>query len=73
MQEIDGATGKLYLDESNRIRRRLAWAQFQKGEPVAMPDMDDLGGPIQDISDEAEQLLPELADDELWLEQTREL
>ncbi len=73
MQEIDGATGKLYLDESNRIRRRLAWAQFQKGEPVAMPDMDDLGGPIQDISDEAEHLLPELADDELWFEQTREL
>jgi len=73
MQEIDGATGKLYLDESNRIRRRLAWAQFQNGEPVAMPDLDDLGGPIQDISDEAELLLPELADDELWFEQTREL
>jgi outer membrane PBP1 activator LpoA protein len=73
MQEIDGATGKLYIDESNRVRRRLAWAQFQKGEPVAMPDMDDLGGPIQDISDEAELLLPELADDELWFEQTREL
>ena len=73
MQEIDGATGKLYLDESNRIRRRLAWAQFQSGEPVAMPDMDDIGGPIQDISDEAELLLPELADDELWFEQTHEL
>jgi hypothetical protein len=73
MQEIDGATGKLYLDEGNRIRRRLAWAQFQSGEPVAMPDTDDLGGPIQDISDDGEVLLPESADDELWLEQTREL
>jgi hypothetical protein len=73
MQEIDGATGKLYLDEGNRIRRRLAWAQFQSGEPVAMPDTDDRGGPIQDISDEGELLLPESADNELWFEQTREL
>ena len=73
MQEIDGATGKLYLDEGNRIRRRLAWAQFQSGEPVAMPDTDDRGGLIQDISDEGELLLPESADDELWFEQTREL
>jgi len=73
MQEIDGATGKLYLDERNRVRRRLAWAQFQSGEPVAMPDLDDLGGPIRDISDEAELLLPEAADDESWFENTREL
>jgi outer membrane PBP1 activator LpoA protein len=73
MQEIDGATGKLYLDEGNRIRRRLAWAQFQRGEPVAMPDTEDRGGLIQDISDEGELLLPESADDELWFEQTREL
>ncbi len=28
---------------------------------------------VQDISDEAELLLPELADDELWFEQTHEL
>ncbi len=73
MQEIDGATGRLYLDQRNRVRRRLAWAQFQSGQPVAMPDLDDLGGPIQDISDEAELLLPEAADDESWFEQTREL
>jgi outer membrane PBP1 activator LpoA protein len=73
MQEIDGATGKLYLDEGNRIRRRLAWAQFQSGEPVAMPDTEDRGGLIQDISDEGELLLPESADDQLWFEQTREL
>ena len=73
MQEIDGATGRLYLDPNGRIHRQLSWAQFQGGDPVAMPDTDDFGGPIQDISDEAELLLPEAADDESWFEQTREL
>jgi len=51
MQEIDGATGTLYLDADGRVRRRLAWAQFQSGEPVALPDAEIIGGPIQDISD----------------------
>ena len=73
MQEIDGATGRLYLDPNGRIHRQLSWAQFQGGDPVAMPDTDDFGGPIQDISDEAELLLPKAADDESWFEQTREL
>jgi outer membrane PBP1 activator LpoA protein len=50
IQEIDGATGVLYLDTDGRIRRKLAWAQFQRGEPMAMPDIEPTGGPIQDIS-----------------------
>jgi outer membrane PBP1 activator LpoA protein len=50
MQEIDGATGALYLDTDGRIRRKLAWAQFQRGEPMAMPDIEPTGGPVQDIS-----------------------
>jgi outer membrane PBP1 activator LpoA protein len=51
MQEIDGATGALYLDTDGRIRRKLAWAQFQRGEPMAIPDIEPTGGgPIQDIS-----------------------
>jgi outer membrane PBP1 activator LpoA protein len=73
MQEIDGATGQLYLDYDGRVRRRLAWAQFQGGEPVALPESEDLGGPIQDISDDAELLLPDAADDESWYDATREL
>jgi outer membrane PBP1 activator LpoA protein len=36
--ELDGATGRLYLDENGRVHRRLAWAQFQRGEPVPLPD-----------------------------------
>ncbi len=38
MNEIDGATGKLYLDDDGRVHRRLAWAQFVRGQPVAVPD-----------------------------------
>ena len=73
MQEIDGATGKLYLDHDGRVRRHLAWAQFQNGEPVALPELENVGGPIQDISDDPELLLPDAADDESWYDETREL
>jgi len=73
MQEIDGATGKLYLDDDGRVRRNLAWAQFQNGEPVALPELENIGGPIQDISDDPELLLPDAADDESWYDETREL
>ena len=73
MQEIDGATGKLYLDHDGRVHRHLAWAQFQNGEPVALPELENVGGPIQDISDDPELLLPDAADDESWYDETREL
>ncbi len=36
MPEFAGATGQLYLDENGRVHRRLAWAKFVRGEPVAM-------------------------------------
>lgn len=76
MTEIDGATGMLYLNTDGRISRRLAWAQFQHGVPVPMPaieDFDGVGGPIKDISADPELLAPDAADDDLWLEETREL
>lgn len=73
MQEIDGATGKLYLDADGRVHRKLAWAQFQRGEAVALPDLEAAGGPIQDISDQAEILLPEAGDEEAWPGQARDL
>jgi len=73
MAEIDGATGKLYLDGDGRVHRRPAWAQFQSGEPVSVPDIEDTGGPIQDISDDPERLLPNIADDEPWFDEIREL
>jgi len=73
MMEVDGATGKLHLDADGRVRRKLAWAQFQRGKPVALPEIENAGGPIQDISNEPELQLPASADDESWFEETREL
>ena len=73
MVEVDGATGKLHVDADGRVRRELAWAQFQRGEPVALPEIENVGGPIQDISNDPEPLLPDVADDESWFEETREL
>ena len=73
MLEIDGATGRLFLDQDGRVRRSLAWAQFQRGEPVALPEIEASGGPIQDISDDPELQMPDAADDESWLDETREL
>jgi len=68
MDEIDGATGKLFLDEDGRVHRRLAWAQFQRGMPVSLPDAEPAGGPIQDMSEDAELLPPDATDAESWYE-----
>ena len=66
MVELDGATGKLFLDSNGRIHRRMAWAQFQRGEVVALPDQDEQGGPIQDLSEEGEVIAPDAADESPW-------
>ena len=68
MDEIDGATGKLVLDQDGRVHRRLAWAQFQRGTPVSLPDAEPVGGPIQDMSEDAELLPPDAMDAESWYE-----
>jgi outer membrane PBP1 activator LpoA protein len=66
MTELEGATGQLFLDVNGRVHRRLAWAQFQRGEAVALPEPAETGGPIEDISQEGEILLPDAADDAPW-------
>jgi hypothetical protein len=66
MVELDGATGRLFLDNSGRVHRRLAWAQFQNGSVVALPRMTADGGPIQDISDDTEFIQPNAADESPW-------
>ena len=66
MPEVDGATGVLFLDRQGRVHRRLAWAQFQRGEAVALPHQDALGGPIMDISSDGEPMAPGAADDAPW-------
>lgn len=71
--ELDGATGQLFLDQNGRVHRRLAWAQFQKGEVTALPRKEDIGGPIQDISNEGELITPDAADDAPWDDVTQDL
>jgi hypothetical protein len=66
MAELDGATGELFLDQQGRIHRRLAWAQYQRGEAIALPAQEEVGGPIQDISDDGTLITPEAADDAPW-------
>lgn len=60
--EIDGASGKLSIDQRGRIHRELAWAQFQNGEAVALPRAERLHGPFRDISDAGEIIMPDTAD-----------
>ncbi|MGI9223083.1 MAG: penicillin-binding protein activator [Woeseiaceae bacterium] len=73
MPEVDGATGRLYLDSNGRIHRKLAWAEFQRGEPVPLPDPDTLTVPMLETGVEGD-LAPNAADDEQsWYESTEEL
>ena len=66
MQELDGATGTLFMDTRGRIHRRLSWAQFQRGEAVALPRMDGIGGPIRNIGENGEAQQPQDTDDLPW-------
>jgi outer membrane PBP1 activator LpoA protein len=66
MTDLDGATGELFLDQYGRVHRRLAWAQFQRGEAIALPAQEEVGGPIQDISDDGTQMAPDAADEAPW-------
>lgn len=66
MIELDGATGQLFLDQQGRVHRRLAWAQFQRGQAIALPDQEEIGGPIQDMTDDGQPIAPIAADDAPW-------
>lgn len=48
MQEFAGATGRLYLDNEGRVHRRLAWAQFVHGEPVALRPTREFDPPLRE-------------------------
>jgi outer membrane PBP1 activator LpoA protein len=66
MNDVEGTSGTLFLDRNGRVHRRLAWAQFQRGEAVALPRQEDIGGPIQDMTDDGEIITPGAADDSPW-------
>jgi outer membrane PBP1 activator LpoA protein len=70
MPEIDGASGILFLDSNGRVHRRLAWAEFRRGEPVPLPGPGDPDSPSLTIGDDAAE---DPDDGQTWYEETREL
>jgi len=48
IEEIVGATGRLFLTPDGRVHRKLAWAQFQRGQIVPLPDIDEFQGLFDD-------------------------
>ena len=69
MQEIDGATGRLFLDINGRVHRRLAWAEFVDGEPQPLPDIAPVGKSI----DRFDEGTGDEDDEPSWNENLREL
>ncbi len=49
MDEIVGATGRLFLTMDGRVHRKPAWARFQRGEPTPLPDTSGFQGLFDDI------------------------
>lgn len=47
--EIPGASGQLFLDADGRVHRKLAWAEFQSGNAVPLPEPEDFGPPADGI------------------------
>ena len=43
MEELNGATGQLFMQEDGKIRRRLAWAQLVDGEPKIQRNLQETG------------------------------
>ncbi len=68
MTEIDGATGRLYLDDDGRVHRRLAWARFENGSVVAIRDEDDGRGPLDSEDEPGPDAVPD--EDIVWIERS---
>lgn len=49
LDEIAGATGRLFLEGDGRIHRKLAWAQFQNGVAVPLPDTEQFEFNFDDL------------------------
>lgn len=64
MSEISGATGKLFLDTTGRVHRKLAWAQFQDGQPVPLPAIEEFEQPLELLDVEDPTAIPGTALDD---------
>ena len=51
MEEVSGATGQLFLTADGRVHRKLAWARFEQGQPVALPDNDAFESLLEENTD----------------------
>lgn len=49
IEEIVGATGRLFLTTDGRVHRKLAWARFDRGEPTPLPDTGEFQGLFENI------------------------
>jgi len=49
VEEIVGATGRLFLTMDGRVHRKLAWAQFERGQPTPLPDIDEFQGLFENL------------------------
>lgn len=70
MSEINGATGRLSLDEKGQVHRELAWAIFERGQPVVLPDPLVFGeeSGIDEFSD-----IPQINQPATWASPVQEL
>lgn len=70
---VDGATGRLRVDADGKVHRDLAWAQFQRGQPVALPRhdfADAIDRPPYFDGDSANPIPPDATDAEEWYQET---
>lgn len=69
-REIDGATGRLYLDAEGRVHRHLAWARFVRGTPQPLPETEI---PLSPADKDAEASPGEVMDDRAWVTPPQDL
>ena len=77
MEEVVGATGRLFLTSDGRIHRKLAWGQFVGGQPVALPNTDEFEEHFDEIDVEQDDTdsigwQDDLRDDSAFREAQRE-
>jgi len=65
MSEISGATGRLFLTVDGRVHRKLAWALFERGQPVALPDTNEFEGLFEEHELDRDDAEPIFWQDEL--------
>lgn len=66
IDNVIGATGHLFVTRDGRVHRRLAWARFERGEAVPLPEPNQFDRLLDDLGNEDFRLEPRdrLSDDE---------